>query len=706
IPPEMEKEVEEERFKLIDLLAGEKGERDYDIIVSNRSRNLIEEKKPEIDLYYEYYYKNFDFLKNVSKDDFYDAIFPFQPKCFEVVRRITSRDLPTARSGIHIIHNVLSNQSVLSSSELIPVSDLLISDSLRKDLNITAYKESYESYQDARVFLDGIDFDEEEKLIADRIIKTLFLYHIAYKDYPKYISLHDLTEMVLASSDILTKQDLVESVLKTLRREVPQIQYTKEKGAIFTPTKRPIANYSQIFNEIKRKLKDETSKIQNGWENALFLTASEAYGKSGLFADYKIDDSSSRSFEYDKLEYPGKITIANRWHHEYGNPLKDNTHFHIIVLTKNIEVNLDDLKDSRIAVCVPSNLTESAKNSSLEYLAIQDMELQYKDKTGSDAEKCRDWIKDKKKSVLNELLNKQIGIYKAGKIYTRDSLAIDEKTVFHSESNKAFESIVDLLLGNAYTIQLIKKDALTRPCKNKDVRNVFKGFFKEKRKSVELSARDNYGVGFGLAKEDKPGVFNPEDNKFFDIFKEQLEENMGEIQVKQLYQYLEKPPFGIPYEHITLQLLCFVRYGNPNVELKLKPSHKLSYLKSNTITSSDIPKIKWKSKIESNFDVLCYSSEVSWNDVLPFAKVINPDLKIATSPEDIDSQNKQLVQSLSSINKDIKNIKNTIKSISSNFKDNVLDYIEKITNAQYYKTFYDNIIEIYKERDIAENSFN
>jgi len=99
------------------LLLGGKNEKDYDVIVSYRVRDLIQERLPEIEGYYEDYFKDFKFLKNTSKEYFLST-FPFQPRFFEVIRRITARELPTARLGISVVWDTLCD-FVLNRNALI-----------------------------------------------------------------------------------------------------------------------------------------------------------------------------------------------------------------------------------------------------------------------------------------------------------------------------------------------------------------------------------------------------------------------------------------------------------------------------------------------------------------------------------------------------------------------------------------------------------
>src|SRR5581483_1617263 len=83
-----------DRFKVMSLFAGEQSAREYDAIVSSVVRDVPPERLPEVNAYYDHYYRNYSFLKQ-TKRDYFLQVFPFQPRCFEVIRNIAKRELAT-----------------------------------------------------------------------------------------------------------------------------------------------------------------------------------------------------------------------------------------------------------------------------------------------------------------------------------------------------------------------------------------------------------------------------------------------------------------------------------------------------------------------------------------------------------------------------------------------------------------------------------
>src|SRR4029078_573717 len=80
---------EGDRFVPLYLLA-DKNKGDFGEIVTFRCRELRKGGGTEIKDYYDYCRNAYSFIKqsNISLD-YFTSIFPFQPRCFEVMRRIT-----------------------------------------------------------------------------------------------------------------------------------------------------------------------------------------------------------------------------------------------------------------------------------------------------------------------------------------------------------------------------------------------------------------------------------------------------------------------------------------------------------------------------------------------------------------------------------------------------------------------------------------
>jgi hypothetical protein len=688
-----------DRFKEILLLAG-KTLREYDIIAARRVREIIETKRPEIEQYYQYYCKNFSSFKTLDREYFF-SIFPFHPKCFEAIRNITKRELPSARAGINILHDVLVNEATREKESLIPVSDLMLGFH-SKDLETSAFQKPNRSFKSAIDGIKDIELDEEYASIAQRVVKALFLWNLAYLEVSKYLSIQDIAEMELIRDDIIKGADLIEAVLVKLR-DLRQIEYVREKGARFRVTGEEAVRPIEEFAKIKKRFTENEGKISGWWEKNLVLTPEQTGGGRGaLFSGYSFDQKNKINTEFQKIEYPGEIIIAKYWRPEYGELLGDDLHFRIVLLTRSMELDTKTIKDRRIGVCVPDILSDSAKEAALNHFAIVEMEMEYASKKEVEAEEIRQWIGVKKRECIDVLLDSQLPLFAGGKVYTQQALAIDEKRTFASGSlDRISNQVATCLLSDAYQKQLIDSSYFRKNFSPNDAKKVFNGFFGKDAGPASTSACENFGPGLGLSQSSLPRTFDPSQSKIFAFLRKKLEENNFEFPVWKLYRELGTPPYGLTKEIITLNLLCFVRFGDPSVEIRLRDGHR-QIIGSSRITSFNVPEVEWRGKFEEDFDLLSKSTEVSWNDIVPLARLYAPeqDLKTATKPEDIAEQEKRLLVSLKGISEKAPTISANLQALWSAFGktfpySECIKNIRAISNSRGYIEFQGILTDIY-----------
>jgi hypothetical protein len=96
-------------------------------------------------------------------------------------------------------------------------------------------------------------FDEEQDLhTAGDILRTLFLWHCAFKETPRGMTPADLAEACLTNHDIFTKEDYIEFLLGRMR-DHQLIEYpNKERGASFRVSAIEGPNPVQILARIQR----------------------------------------------------------------------------------------------------------------------------------------------------------------------------------------------------------------------------------------------------------------------------------------------------------------------------------------------------------------------------------------------------------------------------------------------------------------------
>lgn len=706
---------EGDRFINLPLLASQ-DERDYDIIASRRVRSLNPQRFPEITDYYRFYQQAFDFAHHLTEDEFKET-FPFQPRCFEIVRKITSRDLPGPRSGIRILYEVLQNQQLLARDTLIRVADLIHSEHLLKDcLSKPVYKSHFTAFNNALQALPNLDLGEDLEL-AKSLLTTLYLWYEANFDRPvKPLTVKDLAEATLLVDSVLKAEDSVLLVLSDLNA-LPQVQLEGE-SARFIPSEDTVLP-PNIFREYVRKIhQGDRYPVINTWNESLLWKTMITNTKPGMFADLELERPISRSFQVHNLQYSGEIILAARWQADWGMPLvADDQHYRIVIMVADVaqRVKPEDLHDPRIAVIYPAILGDDALGAAREFLAWSRMNNDYKNRTGKEAETIQGWLATQKSTYINSLLQTQLGLYRNGLVITRDNLGITTREIF---SKVGFEGQINLtvekILSACYKQPLFDWNSLRGTLTPAEAGKLYEGYFGKSPAPAQITATKNYGVGLGLSTSDQPGQFAPQQSaQALEKITELLAaEKGGELKIYKLFDTLSKPPYGLPYVVIQLYLLAFVRRGSPRVDINLKFNHKIRTrdnkpLSPGRINAATITELQWKPDLWSSMDTLTPAVGPHWNDAVDYARLILDDLHTTVNQTEIEAQSQRLSEQLERTSKELERIQGGLESLQRTLNQDlplqdrkVLADMNTLLEARAsYDVFYEKAVELFQSPD-------
>jgi hypothetical protein len=718
VPAKLRGGQEGDRFISVALLRGA-GEREYDLIVSHRVRELDPERAPEINQYYDYYASHFESVKELNRQAFFD-IFPFQPRCFEVVRRVTARELPTARSGIYILHQTLTDKDALRRDTLLTVSELLNSQHLQEALSASVYKKATEAYRAALEALPSLDLDDDERPLAEKILKTLFLWHLTYLEVPQPMSIADLVEATLTSSDYLRNEDQVALVLDVMSI-LPQVDF-KDGSVSFVVTGIGEDPFFVKFDRFKRQITDR-HEMQQAWQDSLFLSPMETGGEQSLFGQFESDKLKSVKVTHRRIEYPGELVVATRWRGEYGQTLAaDDKHFRVVILTQiEQQIEPSDLQDPRITVLIPGPLTADVYEAAGEYLATQAMTEAYRTRVGKEADDVRQELQGRKRpEVIRNLLASHQRVYRAGRVITQRDLGIEAAEVFSQPNNdRRLELVVDKLLTSAYQRLPVAYGQLRKDFSANDAPKVFDGFFRPNPSKADESAVVNFAVGLGLARAGKPKGFAPSEAAALKLIGEMLDEaGGGELPVWRIYERLSRPPYGLPYALITLYLLSFVRHSqDPVVNLHLKPDHRLSLRSGDPpprdlLNRGNVVQLAWRSSMDRWFDLLAPTEDV-WPQVVTFGRVIRDDLVVGVDTFEVEQQQTKLSEALTDLQARVQQTAHQLDLLCTAFgrslvpeDEAALTRIEKVSQADVYQSFYDRLGETYTQPEALQEDMD
>jgi hypothetical protein len=670
-----------DRFKELSLLA-DRNQTDYYTIASHRIRDIQPNREPEVNQYYDFYRNNFKFIRSnsISSEQFADC-FPFQPRAFDIIRRITRENLPSARFGIGVLYDILKRGELLSSNRLITASDLLKSDSLTDGFKDTLYEDSYRAYQEAKDGLKELELEQDERPIADNILGLLFLEHIAYLDsgIEHLLKVSDIVEATLTQSDVLFSEDTIDSVLLQLR-ELSQIEYQSQKQVVGDRQARFVSvesdggrNPVNIFRRAKGKTTTDEGKLLTTWREIILVSPDKTAGRNNLLGDFKLNLTAQRRVIHNQVEYKHEVVVTDQWNSSaYGSLLDLDIHARIVLLTYPGEIDSSEILDDRIAVVAIAPLTQAAKELIRDWLTVDVLQEKYRNDATAEGEKMREFLKEKRRDIVPEIQKTQVEAYRKGKVFTRRSLGIKLSDIFRqATAEQALASLAQKLLADTYTQPLINASEFKsgKNLAQADVRKVFEGLFFPNLSVGNRNAVEHYGVGLGLTSAQNPLAFNPQNCQVFEILRQQLSQHQGRVTRIQLEKLLVAAPYGLTKELLSLYLLCFVQYGNPRSELELSPDTTIRLRNGTTppkqrLTTDLIRQVEWSNKFDREIRVLQESQGVDWNQVVPFARILDDTLTTETDSQRKLEQEERLKRACQALGQRVEAVDNSLKSLA------------------------------------------
>jgi hypothetical protein len=724
IPQKLSGGGQSDRFVPL-ILLGDKSKSDFGEIVAFRTVEHLKGALTGIKDYYDECRKEYRFLKqaNISLEAF-SAIFPFQPRVFDTLRRITQSDvqnnLPTVRSGLRMAWQAISDGNLLAQKRLVVVSDLIRSEEMHKGLTGDLYKERYRSLQAASEQLAEFDLAPEEKDQAQRILETLFLQAISLPE-----NLRDgMTEQEIAEAAWLADDavgstaqanhllDILISGGSPVRREKKQrggtevTVYSYETSALELKP-------SSVFAPLKRQCKDNTAAQDAKWLESLFWDIQvitkeiqeELQLNGGLLHEFQPDDQrtpeevksgaparfslpkniSASTKKVHNVAYSGEAIAGTAWRAEWGKALDNaDIHFRIVFLAGDAETKDEAIRaaieDPRIAVCRTKSLSAETREALADLLAAEKMR---RDNASSPA--LRAYADEKRADFLKDVLRQQLLEYKGGKILTQADYGLPPLAIFAQPASKT-EEIAKALLEKAYDKPLFIPAEIKKPLSETEARKVYSGLFGKEPQKADRDAATNFAPGLELSKKSAPQEFRADDSTALKRIRDIIK-GRSDIPIKELKTQLCAPPHGLTDWMVQLYTFALLKLGG--WEIVLNPASPVQTtdgkpLPGNKLTPHTLAIVDWNAKLDKGLlgARLVASTQKGWNEVLPFARVIDPSLKTATTPDDEQERNAELVKLLKALEAEIPQMDSTLQQVAPAL-DDALDADFKLLLARF-----------------------
>jgi hypothetical protein len=686
-----------DRFMPLYLLA-DKNKSDFGEIVVFRCRELKQGAGTDIKDYYDHCRKEYRFIKqgNVSTD-YFAAIFPFQPRCFEVMRRITQNaekhNLPTARSAIRMAWEVLSTPSLLNQTRLLTLSDIIHTPELQKGVSHEHYRDGYQNLCGAREQLPQLDVAPEEREQAQRILETLYLWGISLPDGLRDgLTAQDLAEAAWLNDDAVGSMAQAEHLLeKLVQGGFPLRQEKKTRDGkevtiysyeISATQESPV----KYFGPLKKKAKEDLKGQEAKWVESLFWgladitkEATEEGFTGGLFGDaFRPNDTrsakdiqegkpaayafphsvSSSTRKVNKTSYGGEIIMANQWREEFGKEIENpDQHFRLVYLTGRPMADdtkiAADLNDMRIAACRLESLSEDTRESLADLLAAEQMK---RNCSAPNQSALRDYADDKRRAAVKAILKHQQDEYRRGKIITQKAYGIPAVEIFKGVKGRD-EDLAGRLLEKAYDTPLFSPKELKKEFTDADAKKVFAGLCHKTPAPAATDAVKNFAVGLELAIKSNPAGFNSSESHAIKKIREHLD-GSSDLALSDLKSKLCRPPYGITDTMVVLYVLALIKSGGFEIALKPNTGYTLSNSKAlpgDRLTTYLLPQCEWNAKLDKALlgARIVESQHKGWNEVLPFARILDQSLKPAQTPDEEQARNDSLTATLGKLKQEL-----------------------------------------------------
>jgi hypothetical protein len=560
-----------------------KAERFRDIVIQ-RTRKITDAKAVEV------YYKGFGavlpWVKSAPKEEF-EACFPFTPDSLDILRKISTK-LTGTRSTIGFLHSALKKAIEKKESDLVPLwkvfDDLMSynetpSNSASGTISIkSGFRNQVAALEAAQSTLkriaDGQLARPQNKTRSERILNTLFLYHIAGVAALTRDQILDAVCDIKVGDETLEAQrghydTILEEMCGKLRNQVRR----REGRFEFIP-KETTALDDLIFDAADRLKRDPVLFRQMVDRLLTYSDPLDQTCKSH-FADYTAAEDWQRVSYTVKgwhgQERSGKVTVADLHKGPVTNVEVEGEDDFLIVLSRATLAEKDLNKalgkaekalDPRVIIWSPGEMDEAEKltiASVAAYLLVAT--------ENRDTQLGKDCIKEFRKDghrVFTVLFN----------LYARGA-AKTSRTTLDISTVKGIEGALSHLAAGAMDTcyESRKVDFGSRKFDATGAVKLINGLVRLGQAVSEgdqlWAAVENFALPLGLVRRDAPKLLDPDSNRHYKAIRDRvLKHGQTGLEVRTIYNWftgyhaedgIESP--GLTRRMVDIYLLCLSRKG-------------------------------------------------------------------------------------------------------------------------------------------------
>ena len=375
--------------------------------------------------------------------------------------------------------------------------------------------------------------------------------------------------------------------------------------------------------------------------------------------------------EYRGLEYAGEVVGLESWDAAWGRPLEGDAYFRVVLLDERGEVNSDELRDSRIAVCVPSRRAAMrGPDVTSELSAIRETQALYHTKRGEGADLVRGYLRDQREDLEHRLVADEAARYAGGRIVSPTVFPNDLDWVFAgTDAGEWYRRLAMALLSWAYPSPPVDSDMLPGPLRSPDAPAILRAILAEAAEQGSLLER--FGPALGLSSTANPSSFDPSGCPVFRDIAEQLETSPGDVPWSEIQRRLAHG-LGLTHRLAALYVLAFVHYARPETTLSLVRGHGVHLwdrrpLQGDTLSREFLPLVAWPEDLLSGEirALRLIPSRVTWNGALAYTSMLCQGLEEAEDGStEAASQERELLGSLGILATDVEHAGEIVDRLS------------------------------------------
>lgn len=668
--------IANDRLKNVSLLQDEANF--YDIVLS-RVRTIT--KPDSIDTYFEDYRKGFTWPDAIGSETF-KRFFPFYQPAIDVLRSV-SYNLTTLRSAVHFMHQTLKTQRKTKSNELITLwqmFDDVVSyeeDPSGTTAGIAAisskFNDEWKAYQAGRRII-GQATKGRLKVYASRcekILKTLFLYHIA-KMRPNGLSVEEIMNSVMEwsdhdkgqTADVKDNLDHYEVLLDELTKELPQVRKVG-KNFLFSPEGGGI-DVKDLFRRARGQAENSESLQRealnqllglDGWEiKTSLLTMDLARNTKSIFRRIAPAEQEDVEIEWHGRTIKGRVYMRDLLEIASKNqplpPINSadtDQDFAIFVSNRPCGDKVSELAkktgDARVLFWTPGQFSPAERDRLLDFAAYRELVKEYQHKDTEEAKAVIQWVATRLRDEIGSIVKIIADSYGRGQISAADHSNMSFNC--QGELLAILTPLVDTVLDGVYESKKIEFD-VPAPFNDTEAVKVINGIVKTgdipkgTKPNQFTSAADNYGYALGIMKKDGTKSLNTKGNEFVEDLDEWIEQQVSagnsRISVETICKNFagiggpKSKNYGLSRRIIDIYILCLVKEGKLRILLTGKGAGTEDH-----IDYSNIADLTFNTALLNSMNkIQRLKAPEGWPVLAPYAAVLLGDESLKTIQKDHD----------------------------------------------------------------------